>query len=62
MPDNGSSRPAGYPPLLQGQIRSTRQGGRVRVVESWFDDDPASLQGYDIWVSHRRSRRHAIGE
>ena len=57
MTETGTARPSGYPPLPEGQIRSTRRGGRVRVVETWYDDDPASLGGYDVWISHQRSRR-----
>jgi hypothetical protein len=56
MNETGMSRPTGYPPLPEGQIRSSRQGW-ARVVETWYDDDPASLKGYDVWISHVRSRR-----
>lgn len=39
-----------------GRISSTRLGGRIRVLETWFDDDPASLDGWDVWIAHQRSR------
>jgi len=46
----------GFPGLPDGQIRSTRWGGRIQAIESWFDDDPLSKAGHDIWISHQRSR------
>jgi len=39
-----------------GQVRNTRLGGRIRVVETWFDDKPDSLKGCDLWVSYQRTR------
>ncbi|MDP1831457.1 MAG: hypothetical protein Q8K67_05315 [Geothrix sp.] len=29
-------------------------GGRIRVVETWYDDEPASFEGFDLWVCHQR--------
>jgi hypothetical protein len=41
---------------VEGRIWSWRWGGRVRILESWFDDDPPSRKGADIWISHQRSK------
>jgi hypothetical protein len=35
-------------------MRSFRQGGKIRVLESWYGDDPISFEGYDLWISHQR--------
>ena len=37
-----------------GLLMSSRLGGRVRVVESWYGADPESFDGCDLWVSHQR--------
>jgi hypothetical protein len=53
------SHPQALPPepgAATGQVRTTRAGGRIRVLETWFDDDPESLRGCDLWLSHQRSR------
>ena len=42
-------------PTPDGQVRSTRAGGRIQVVETWFDDEPASLKNVDVWICYRRS-------
>jgi len=44
-------------PAPAGQVRSTRRGGRIKVVETWFNDDPASLDGVDVWIAHQRPDR-----
>lgn len=44
------------PPSRPGEVLSHRLGGRIRVLETWFDEDPASLDHVDLWVSHRRSQ------
>jgi hypothetical protein len=44
------------PGAAAGQVKTTRAGGRIRVLETWFDEDPESLQGCDLWLSHQRSR------
>lgn len=44
-----------------GQVESDRWGGRVRVLETWFDEDPASREGYDLWSCHQRSSPVAEG-
>lgn len=41
---------------MRGRVPSTRLGGRIRVLETWFDDDPDSLEGFDVWIAHQRSR------
>jgi hypothetical protein len=38
------------------RLRRTCAGGRIRVLETWFDEDPDSLEGIDLWIAHRRSR------
>jgi len=44
-----------------GQVFSTRLGGRIRVLETWYDDPPASLQGIDVWISHQRTQPLSSG-
>jgi hypothetical protein len=47
-------------PLPSGQVRSTRRGGAIRVVETWFDDPPV-LDGCDVWFCHQRSAPVSAG-
>ncbi|BDU71774.1 hypothetical protein [Mesoterricola silvestris] len=44
-------------PAPVGQVRTARRGGRIRVVETWFNDDPPSLDGVDVWIAHQRPER-----
>jgi len=37
-------------------MRDTRLGGRIRVVETWYDDEPSSKEGFDLWVCYQRPR------
>lgn len=51
------SRPDRSQPVsLEGRLSATRLGGWVRILETWFDDEPESLEGFDLWIAHRRSR------
>jgi hypothetical protein len=43
-------------PAAPVSLRGTRAGGRIRVLETWFDEDPESLAGVDVWMAYRRSR------
>ena len=36
-------------------IPTTRLGGRIKVLEVWFDDWPDNVSGYDLVLSHQRS-------
>ena len=40
---------------LEGQLLSTHLGGKIRAVETWFDEDPVSFKGVDVWICYRRS-------
>jgi hypothetical protein len=40
-------------------IPTTRLGGRVRVLETWFDDWPQAVAGYDLVHYHQRSNPRA---
>jgi hypothetical protein len=48
--------------LAQFQVRSSRLGGRIQVLETWLDDEPASLAGCDLWVCHQRTQPLNGGE
>jgi hypothetical protein len=37
------------------RLLSARLGGRIRIVETWFDEDPVALKDVDVWISYRRS-------
>ena len=39
-----------------GQVRSFRRGGKTRVVETWYDHDPVSFEGHDLWICYQRSQ------
>lgn len=49
-------------PPLPGQVLSARLRGRIRALETWLDDEPASLAGCDLWVCHQRTRPLDCGE
>lgn len=47
--------PAALP--AQGlRLRDARVGGRIQVVETWFEDEPPSREGFDVWISHQRAQ------
>jgi len=41
---------------LPGHVRTTRWAGRIRVLETWYDEDPSPQEDYDLWISHQRTR------
>jgi hypothetical protein len=51
-----ASETAGMDAPQAGLLRSSRLGGKIRVVESWYGDDPVSFEGCDLWISHQRSQ------
>jgi len=59
VPPRPAASAGGAP--LAGRISGTRWGGKIRAIETWFDDDPESLAGYDVWISHQRSQPLSAG-
>jgi hypothetical protein len=44
------------PPRNSAQIKGARLGGRIKTLETWFDEDPQALDGYDLLICHQRSK------
>lgn len=40
---------------MNGKIPTRRLGGRIKILEVWFDDDPGDLTGYDVVTYTQRS-------
>jgi len=41
--------------LDNAMITSTRLGGRIRVLEQWFEETPQDVSGYDLVVHYQKS-------